>query len=91
LGGGHYTLHTGTSLDKGDEPDALANLPIEKQRAVIDRAKAGETVSAKTEAKKQARRKRAAARVSTANFAYTHRGAGYIPQDVLTNNVNGSI
>lgn len=42
----------GTSLDKGDELDALAKLPIEKQDEVIAKAKAGEKVSAKTEAKK---------------------------------------
>ncbi|WP_144083547.1 hypothetical protein [Hyphomicrobium nitrativorans] len=36
----------GTSLDKGDELDALVNLPDEKQSEVIARAKAGERVSA---------------------------------------------
>ena len=42
----------GTSLDKGDELDALAKLPADKQDEIITRAAAGEKVSAKTEAKK---------------------------------------
>lgn len=42
----------GTSLDKGDELDALAKLPAQKQDEVIAKAKAGEKVSAKVEAKK---------------------------------------
>lgn len=42
----------GTTLDKGDELDALAKLPVQKQDEVIAKAKAGEKVSAKTEAKK---------------------------------------
>lgn len=42
----------GTSLDKGDELDALAKLPSQKQDEVIAKAKAGEKVSAKVEAKK---------------------------------------
>lgn len=42
----------GTSLDKGDELDALAKLPVEKQDEVIAKAKSGEKVSAKVEAKK---------------------------------------
>lgn len=37
----------GTSLDKGTELDALAKLPAEQQRALADRAKAGEKVSAR--------------------------------------------
>jgi hypothetical protein len=37
----------GTSLDRGDELDALAKLPEKKQRKLADRAKAGEKVSAK--------------------------------------------
>jgi ParB/RepB/Spo0J family partition protein len=41
----------GTSLDKGDELDALVKLPEAAQQALIERAKAGEKVSAKTEAK----------------------------------------
>lgn len=42
----------GTSLDKGDELDALAKLPVQKQDEVIAKAKSGEKVSAKVEAKK---------------------------------------
>lgn len=45
----------GTSLDKGEELDALAKLPKEKQDELIDRAEKGEKVSAKTEVKKVAR------------------------------------
>ena len=42
----------GTSLDKGDEVDALIKLPEGARDALIKRAKDGEKVSAKTEAKK---------------------------------------
>lgn len=45
----------GTSLDKGEELDALAKLPEDKRGALIDRAAAGEKVSAKIEAKKDKR------------------------------------
>jgi ParB/RepB/Spo0J family partition protein len=44
-----------TSLDKGEELDALAKCAPEKQRELIDRAAAGEKVSAKVELKKEAR------------------------------------
>ena len=40
-----------TSLDKGEELDALAKLPEEKRDALIERAAAGEKVSAKVELK----------------------------------------
>lgn len=50
----------GTSLDKGEELDALAKLPEDKRAQIIDRAKAGEKVSAKTEAKKDKRETREA-------------------------------
>jgi ParB/RepB/Spo0J family partition protein len=43
----------GTSLDKGEELDALAQLEQPIRDALIDRATKGEKVSAKTEAKKQ--------------------------------------
>ena len=42
----------GTSLDKGDELDHLIKLPAERRDALIARAKGGEKVSAKVEAKK---------------------------------------
>ena len=51
----------GTSLDKVDELDALGKLgklSKEDQRDLIDRAKAGEKVSAKTALKKHERKKR---------------------------------
>jgi len=38
----------GTSLDKGVELDALKELPAEERRELIDRAKAGEQVSARS-------------------------------------------
>lgn len=45
----------GTSLDKGEELDALAKLPLSQQAILIERASKGEKVSAKTETKKIAR------------------------------------
>jgi ParB-like chromosome segregation protein Spo0J len=39
----------GTSLDKGVELDALKDLPQEERKELIQRAKAGETVSARSE------------------------------------------
>ena len=47
-----------TSLDKVDELDALGKLSKEDQRDLIDRAKAGEKVSAKAALKKHERKKR---------------------------------
>ncbi len=48
----------GTSLDKGDEVDALIKLPADTRDALIKRAKDGERVSAKTAAKKVRREQR---------------------------------
>ena len=48
----------GTSLDKGDEVDALIKLPADARDALIKRAKAGEKVSARTVAKKVTREQR---------------------------------
>lgn len=45
----------GTSLDKGEELDALAKLPISQQAILIEKASRGEKVSAKAAAKKVAR------------------------------------
>jgi N6-adenosine-specific RNA methylase IME4 len=42
----------GTSLDQGDEIDALIGLPADDRARLIERAKAGEKVSAKNESKK---------------------------------------
>jgi N6-adenosine-specific RNA methylase IME4 len=50
-----------TSLDKGEELDALAKMAPEARAALIERAAAGEKVSAKVEAKKQSRDAREAA------------------------------
>jgi ParB-like chromosome segregation protein Spo0J len=48
----------GTSLDKGEELDALAKLPPNEQRKLAKRAKAGEKVSAKTRVKQVKRAER---------------------------------
>jgi N6-adenosine-specific RNA methylase IME4 len=45
----------GTSLDKGDEIDALARLPEEKQKELAVAARQGSKVSAKVEAKRERR------------------------------------
>jgi ParB-like chromosome segregation protein Spo0J len=45
----------GTSLDKGDELDALANLPPDRRNKLAAKAAVGEKVSAKTELKKAKR------------------------------------
>jgi len=42
----------GTSLDKGEELDALAKLPAKQREALIDQAAAGKKVSAKAEEKR---------------------------------------
>jgi hypothetical protein len=42
---------TGTSLDKGVELDALAKLPKDERKGLIDRARAGEKVTARKEPK----------------------------------------
>ena len=47
-----------TSLDKGEELDALAKLPLAKQKELITRARSGERVSARNEAKKTRREER---------------------------------
>jgi N6-adenosine-specific RNA methylase IME4 len=49
-----------TSLDQGDELDALAKLPEAEQLALAERASAGEKVSAKTRAKQISRDRREA-------------------------------
>ena len=47
----------GTSLDKGTELDALAELPVEEQRDLAERAKGGESVTAIASAKGRRARK----------------------------------
>lgn len=61
------TKIVGTSLDKGDELDALGQLSPEKQDEIVDRAAAGEKTSAKTELKKEKRQEKeeALAQVTT--------------------------
>lgn len=46
---------TGTSLDRGEELDALAALSPQRRSEIVDRAAAGEKVSAKIEVKKERR------------------------------------
>jgi protein gp37 len=48
----------GTSLDQGDEIDALGKLPEHEQRQVVDRVKGGEKVSAKDRLKQFVREQR---------------------------------
>jgi hypothetical protein len=48
----------GTSLDKGDEIDALAKLSEDEQSKLAERAKAGEKVSAKLRVKQVRRAER---------------------------------
>ena len=48
----------GTSLDRGDEIDALAKLPVKDQKALAKAAKRGKKVSAKTKLKQVSRAKR---------------------------------
>jgi N6-adenosine-specific RNA methylase IME4 len=48
----------GTSLDKGEELDALAKLSEKKRDELVDRAASGLTVTAKTAAKQEKRAKR---------------------------------
>lgn len=48
----------GTSLDRGEELDALAALSPQRRDAIVDRAAAGEKVSAKVEVKKERRAER---------------------------------
>jgi ParB/RepB/Spo0J family partition protein len=50
----------GTSLDKGEELDALAKLSQQKREALIERAVAGETVTAKPAVKQEKREEREA-------------------------------
>ena len=49
--GDDLAMVTGTSLDKGVELDALAKLPEDERKGLIDRAKAGERVTARKEPK----------------------------------------
>jgi hypothetical protein len=55
----------GTSLDKGEELDALAKLSEASQQALAARAQTGEKVSAKTQVKKERRQEREAEGVVT--------------------------
>jgi N6-adenosine-specific RNA methylase IME4/ParB-like chromosome segregation protein Spo0J len=54
----HVADLVGTSLDKGDELDAMAKLSEEEQRKLAERAIAGEKVSARVRVKQVAREER---------------------------------
>ena len=74
----------GTSLDKGEELDALAKLPPERQERVIARAKAGGKVSVKTEvkqARREEREKELAAKTEAASRALGRKVYGVIYAD----------
>jgi ParB-like chromosome segregation protein Spo0J len=74
----------GTSLDKGAELDALAKLPPKRQSEVIEKAKAGEKVSAKAELKKEVRAAREAGlgeKIAAGNLALPAKRYGIILAD----------
>lgn len=74
----------GTSLDKGEELDALAKLPPDEQADLIRRAAEGQKVSAKTQAKKNARAKKEKAladKTITVSLAAEKRLFGVIYSD----------
>jgi N6-adenosine-specific RNA methylase IME4/ParB-like chromosome segregation protein Spo0J len=71
---------TGTSLDQGDELDALGKLPENEQRKLAERAKAGEKVSAKT-AVKQNKREQREIDLGTKQTAMPQRAYGVIYAD----------
>lgn len=74
----------GTSLDQGEELDALAKLPHKQQADLIARACAGENISVKSEAKRAARAEREqelAEQAKTASAAIGHRVYGVIYAD----------
>jgi N6-adenosine-specific RNA methylase IME4/ParB-like chromosome segregation protein Spo0J len=69
---------TGTCLDKRDELDAMAKLPVGEQRKLAKRAKAREKVSAKVQVKKLRRAEREvklAKKIATASATATAAGA----------------
>jgi N6-adenosine-specific RNA methylase IME4 len=70
----------GTCLDKGDEIDALAGLPVDQQQALAERAKSGERVSAKTRVK-QIKREERERELSTKQTALPQKRYGVIVAD----------
>jgi N6-adenosine-specific RNA methylase IME4 len=70
----------GTSLDQGDELDALAKLDANEQRKLAKRAKAGEKVSAKTKVKQVRRAEREQA-LGTKQLALPTKKYGVILAD----------
>ena len=70
----------GTSLDKGEELDALAKLSEDKRKALIDRAVKGDKVSAKVELKKDVRAGREAA-LGARQIAMPTKEYGVIVED----------
>jgi N6-adenosine-specific RNA methylase IME4/ParB-like chromosome segregation protein Spo0J len=65
----------GTSLDTAGELDALVKLPVDEQRRLMDRARSGERVSAKTAAKNQKRAAREAALAARTKAVSSELGA----------------
>jgi N6-adenosine-specific RNA methylase IME4 len=65
----------GTSLDQGEELDALAKLPEDQQGELITRAANGENVSAKHAAKASARAQREAELAEATRIASTQLGS----------------
>jgi N6-adenosine-specific RNA methylase IME4 len=70
----------GTSLDKGDEIDALAQLPPEEQRALADATKTGKRVSAKTRLK-QIKRNAREQQLGAKQLAYPTKFYGLMLSD----------
>jgi ParB/RepB/Spo0J family partition protein len=87
----------GTSLDKGDEIDALAKLSEIEQVKLADRAKSGEQVTAKHAAQKFRRRAREAEKAAHAAYMIaeealqTLRGRANGHGDAVTGNVTPTI
>jgi hypothetical protein len=70
----------GTSLDKGEELDALAKLPSQARDELVERAASGEKVSAKSEIKKNARSEKETT-LATAQRALPDKKYGVIYAD----------
>jgi N6-adenosine-specific RNA methylase IME4 len=70
----------GTSLDKGDELDAMARLSADEQRKLAERAKAGEKVSARVRVKQVTREERER-RLGAKQCAWPERKYGVIVAD----------
>jgi hypothetical protein len=84
LGEDALTKVAGTSLDKGEELDALTKLSPKKRDELIERAAAGEKVSAKVQAKQEHREQREAKlgeKIAAGNLALPEERYGIILAD----------